>query len=88
MKHFYLMAACAVLVTTSLASNLLWAVAFGPATTDLRSRLLSVWSDLSAGLSDLADVFAAAAIARCERQAVLLKRDDPPARDPWLGKRR
>jgi len=87
MKHFYLMAACAVLVMTSLAANLLWAVAFGPATTGLRSRLYSAWSDLSAGLSDLADAFAAAAIARCERQAVLLKRDDLLARDPWPGRR-
>ncbi len=74
MKQFYLTAAAGVVVTTSLASNLLWAMAFRPrATGALRSAL--------GGLRGLIDVSVAAAIARSERQAALFKLDDLSDRD-------
>jgi hypothetical protein len=72
MKQFYLTAAVAIVATTSLASNLLWVMAFGPRTAGMRVRLQSAFG----GLRDLIDVSVAAAIARSERQAAFFKLDD------------
>jgi hypothetical protein len=46
MKNFYLTAAIAVVPATSLASSLLWIMAFGPATIGLRSSLRSAFTEL------------------------------------------
>jgi uncharacterized protein YjiS (DUF1127 family) len=77
MRQFYLTAAAAIVVTTSLASNLLWVTAFGPRTAGVRIRLRSAFG----GLRGLVDVSVAAAIARCERQAAVFKLDDLSDRD-------
>jgi hypothetical protein len=77
MKQFYLMAAAAIVVTTSLASNLLWVMAFGPKTTLARGRAQSVLG----GFRDLVNVSVAAVIARSERQAASFKLDDLGERD-------
>jgi len=77
MKQFYLTAAAGVVVTTSLASNLLWATAFRPRATSVRGALQSALG----GLRGLIDVSVAAAIARAERQAAFFKLDDLSERD-------
>ena len=78
MKQFCLMAAAALVVSTSLASNLLWLMAFGPRTVGVRRKLRSA----SGGLRDLVNVSVAAAIARSERQAAFFGLDDISDRDP------
>ena len=77
MKQLYLTAAAAIVVTTSLASNLLWAKTSGPRTAGVRIRLRSAFG----GLRELVDLSVAAAIARCERQAAFFKLDDLSDRD-------
>ena len=77
MKQLYLTTAAAIVVTTSLASNLLWAKTSGPGADGVRIRLRSAFG----GLRELVDVSVAAAIARCERQAAVFKLDDLSDRD-------
>ena len=65
MKQFFLTAAGAIAVTTSLVSNLLSVTALRPMTAVGRSRLQSALG----GFRGLVDMSVAAAIARSERQA-------------------
>jgi len=46
MKDFDLTTAVALVITTSLASNLLWVMAFGPPASGLRTRLRSTLDGL------------------------------------------
>jgi uncharacterized protein YjiS (DUF1127 family) len=77
MKPFYLTSAAAIVVTTSIASNLLWVMAFGPRTVGMRTRLQSAFG----GLREFIDASVAAWIARSERQAVLFKLEGLSDRD-------
>jgi hypothetical protein len=47
MKDFHVTAAVAVVIATSFASNLLWAMAFGPPASGLRTRLRSTFGELA-----------------------------------------
>jgi hypothetical protein len=76
MKNFCLTTAAAVIITTSLASNLLWVIAFGTAVPDFRSTLRSAVRDLVCGLRDLVDGWVAGRMARSVRQPTLFRRDD------------
>jgi hypothetical protein len=66
MKQLYLAAAAAIVVTTSLVSNLLWLAALRPRTAVARNGLQSALG----GFRDLVDLSVAAVLARSERQAV------------------
>jgi hypothetical protein len=75
MKSFYLTAAAAVIITTSLASNLLWVMAFRTAVSGVRGTLRSALDDLVCGLRDLVDGWVAGLMARCVRQPRLFTLD-------------
>ena len=77
MKNFDLTTAAAVIITTSLASNLLWVMAFGTAVPGVRGKLRSALGDLVCGLSDLVDGWVAGLMARSVRQPMLFRLDDP-----------
>jgi hypothetical protein len=81
MKNFHLAAAAAIVITTSLASNLLWVMSFGPPVPGLRSGLRSVLGRFALGLRHLINVWAAGLIARRARQATLFDRDHLTGRD-------
>jgi hypothetical protein len=76
MKNFCLTTAAAVIITTSLASNLLWVMAFGAAVPDFRGTLRSAVRDLVCGLRDLVDGWVAGRMARSVRQPTLFRLDD------------
>jgi hypothetical protein len=82
MKNLYLTAA-AVIITTSLASNLLWVMAFGAAVPGARGRLRSALGDLVCGLRDLVDGWVARLMARSVRQPTLFRLDDLSDRGLW-----
>ena len=69
MKDFYLTTSVAVVIITSLASNLLWVMAFGPAAPGLGTRLRSALGETVSGLRYPLDAWVAGLIARRERQA-------------------
>jgi hypothetical protein len=68
--------AAAAIVTTSLASNLLWVMAFGAAVPGVSGRLRSAFGELVYGLRDLVDGWVAGLMARSVRQPTLFRRDD------------
>jgi hypothetical protein len=76
MKNFCLTTAAAVIITTSLASNLLWVMAFGAAVPDFRGTLRSAVRDLVCGLRDLVDGWVAGRMARSVRQPTLFRLGD------------
>jgi hypothetical protein len=78
MKNFYLTAA--VIVTTSLASNLLWVRAFGTAVPGFRGTLRSAAGDLLCELRDLVDAWVAGLMVRSVRQPPRFRLDGPSAR--------
>jgi hypothetical protein len=81
MKDFYLAAAAAIVITTSLASNLLWVMAFGPPVSCLRIRLRSALGGLVLGSRRLLDTWVAGVIARRARQATLFEPNHLTDRD-------
>jgi hypothetical protein len=76
MTSVYLTTALAVIVTTSLASNLLWVMAFGTAASGFPGRLRSALGEPFRGLRRLVDGWVAAVMARCVRHASLFRLDD------------
>ena len=80
MKNFCLTTAAAVIITTSLTSNLLWVMAFGMAVPDFRGTLRSAVRDLVCGLRDLVDGWVAGRMARSVRQPTLFRLNDPRVR--------
>jgi hypothetical protein len=76
MKDFYLTTAFAVVIITSLASNLLWVMAFGPPAPGSRARLRSALGELATGLRHLAGAGGAVLMARRERQGTDSRLDD------------
>jgi hypothetical protein len=76
MKDFYLTTVVAVVIITSLASSLLWAMAFGPPASGLRSRLRAALCELASGLRHLAGAWGAVLMARRERQGTKSRLDD------------
>jgi uncharacterized protein YjiS (DUF1127 family) len=81
MKNFDLTTAVAVVITTSLASNLLWVMAFGPPASGLRTRLRSTLGELASLPRRLAGAWAALLAARRERQSAMRRLDDLTDRD-------
>ena len=81
MREFYLTTAVAVVFATSLASNLLWVMAFGPPTAGLHARLRSALAELASGLRDLADAWVTLRTVRRERPSTLHRLDDLSDRD-------
>jgi len=81
MKDFYLTTAVAVVIITSLASNLLWVMAFGPAAPGLGTRLRSALGETVSGLRYPLDAWVAGLIARRERQAATSGLEDLADRD-------
>jgi hypothetical protein len=76
MKNFDLTTAAVVIITTSLASNLLWVMAFGTVVPGVRGRLRSALGDLVCGLRDLVDGWVAGRMARSVRQPAPFRLDD------------
>jgi uncharacterized protein YjiS (DUF1127 family) len=77
MKNFDLTTAVALVITTSLASNLLWVLAFGSPASGLRTRLRS-----TLGVPRrLAGAWAPLLAARRERQSAMRRLDDLTDRD-------
>ena len=73
MRSLYLTTAVAVITTASFVANLFPVAAFVLAANGVRSRLRSMFDDVSGGLHDLLNELVAVAIARCERQAAFFK---------------
>jgi hypothetical protein len=82
MTSFYLTTAVAIIVTTSLASNLLWVMAFGTAASGFRGRLRLALGEPFHGLRRLVDGWEAGSMARCVRSASLFSLGDPNHRGP------
>jgi uncharacterized protein YjiS (DUF1127 family) len=81
MKDFDLTTAVALVITTSLASNLLWVMAFGPPASGLRTRLRSTLDGLCSMLRRLAGAWDALRVVRRERQSAMCRLDDLTDRD-------
>jgi hypothetical protein len=77
MTSFYLTTAVAVIITTSLASNLLWVMAFGTAASGFPGGLRSALGEPFRGLRRLVDGWLAGLMARCVRHASLFRLSDP-----------
>ncbi len=77
MKDFYLTTAIAVVITTSLASNLLWVMAFGPPAPGLRARLTSALGAVVSGLRYLANEWVADGLARASEDLSRLRSERP-----------
>jgi hypothetical protein len=67
MTSVYLTTVIAVIVITSLASNLLWVMAFGKAASGFPGRLRSALGGPFRGLCRLVDGWIAGLMARCVR---------------------
>jgi uncharacterized protein YjiS (DUF1127 family) len=81
MKDFNLTMAVAAVITTSLASNLLWTMAFGPPASGLRAHLRSAFGELAHMPRRLAGAWAVLLVARRERQGAMRRLDDLTDRD-------
>jgi hypothetical protein len=74
MTNFYLTTAIAVIIATSLASNLLWVMAFETAVPGFRGTPRSAPGELVRGLHDLVDGWVAGLMLRSVRQPTLFSR--------------
>jgi hypothetical protein len=77
MTSVYLTTAIAVIVTTSLASNLLWVMAFGTAASGFPGRPRSALGEPFRGLRRLVDGRVAGLMARCVRHVSRFRLGDP-----------
>jgi len=77
MTSVYLTTAVAVIIATSLASNLLWVMAFETGASGFPGRLRSALGEPFRGLRRLVDGWVAGLMARCVRHASLFRLDDP-----------